>query len=142
MIGSHGLLHFEFLVHVDKNILCHKRTIIYRLFVLSMFVQSCAIPLPGSKDTRHLLIIGLGITTQKAANEEAAMVTTSKSLGLTMSNMPGVKASLGYSSAKIVTLSQDADLLIQVKHSLTDDIEICTNELELCDQITKSNQSQ
>ncbi len=109
------------------------------LMILAILLQSCAIPIPGSPETRHFLIIGVGVTAHKTAKDEAATVISSRSLGLTISDMPGVKASLGFASTKMVSVNQNANLLIQVKHKLSNDIEICTNDIEVCDQNTESN---
>ena len=74
-----------------------------------MFLFSgCSIPLK-SKESIHYLIIGFGVVSVPKGNEEKAIqASSSKSLGIIVSNQPDIKLGLGYTSNNTVLVGDGA----------------------------------
>lgn len=95
--------------------------------VLALALYGCACPIPiGNKNgTSHHMILGLGIVSVNDNNSEATVVTRSNAIGVALSNRPGLKFSVGYSSNKVLTISEKVDnVTIEVDHSPSGDITV------------------
>lgn len=77
---------------------------------LVLVLSGCA--LQSGKQTR--LIIGFGVVSVSDTNQNLAQVTRTKALGLTVSDQPGLKFGVGYSSSVVVAVKTNANLLIEV----------------------------
>ena len=62
------------------------------------------------KDSIHYVVIGLGIVTvPKQASETAVLATRTQALGVQLSDQPGAKLGLGYSSGSVVAIPNTAE---------------------------------
>ncbi len=68
--------------------------------------------------TRHYLIIGLGLVSVKEANEQAIEATRIHTLGLSITDRPGLKFGLGYSSSETVMVMDGAENVVVEVSSL------------------------
>jgi hypothetical protein len=69
-----------------------------------------AIPVNGKNETIHYVIIGFGIVTVPAPEKTAAVsVLKSQTLGAVISDQPGLKVGIGYSSGTVVLVPNGAE---------------------------------
>jgi hypothetical protein len=81
----------------------------------------------GSK----FFILGLGLVTLPATHgNEDILVANSKSIGLTLSNQPGIKASLGYTNSSVVSVPVKTNSITEVKTCPIDDKSIYVEVFE------------
>ena len=85
--------------------------------VVVVTLSGCCIPLSSSEDTRRHLIIGVGLVSINDNAPHAAVATSIKSFGASVSNQPGLIASLGYASSKVVSVAEGASVVVDVSHS-------------------------
>ena len=89
------------------------RGIIQSLLLVLIFSAAlssgCVGSIPGKGGATHHLIIGLGICSANTESNEAAVVTDVMALGLSISDRPGLKFGLGYSSSTVVTVNAGAE---------------------------------
>jgi len=81
-------------------------------WLLILFLPGCTIPLPSQgKEPQaiHHIILGFGIVTAKAPNDIAYVATSSQALGISVSDGPGIKFGMGYSSNIGVSVSERAE---------------------------------
>lgn len=58
----------------------------------------------------HYLILGVGIVTvPKPETQTAVLATKAQALGINISDQPGLKLGLGYSSSTVVAIPDNAD---------------------------------
>jgi hypothetical protein len=73
------------------------------------------VPIPAGGGTTYHLIIGLGVVKVNDTKQSAAVVTDSHSLGLVVSDRPGLKLGVGYASSSVVSVPPNAtDVRIDV----------------------------
>lgn len=80
--------------------------------LLIILLQGCTIPLSSKeKEPRaiHHIIFGFGIVTVKAPDNVSYVATSSQALGVSISDGPGVKLGVGYSSNIGVSVSERAE---------------------------------
>lgn len=78
---------------------------------------SCTLPLGKQAGKSYHLILGLGLVEVDDQTPHAATVTTARSLGVAVSDRPGLKFSAGYSSSHCVSVPAGApDVLIDASH--------------------------
>jgi hypothetical protein len=78
----------------------------------SFTAAGCAIPIQTEgKEPRtiHHVIIGFGIVTVKQPNDISYLATSTQAVGMNISDSPGLKLGLGYSSSIGVTVSERAE---------------------------------
>jgi hypothetical protein len=78
------------------------------VLISSALLGGCVSSMPGSGRTTHHLVIGLGVCSVNSGPNEAAIVTDVQALGLSISDRPGLKFALGYSSSTVATVSSGA----------------------------------
>lgn len=93
-------------------------------------LSGCAIPIPAEGDTRRHVIIGFGIVTVNDADSHTAVATSTKSLGLHVTNLTGTQAVLGYGSSKQIIIAEDASVIVDVAHAPTGEISIIAQAVE------------
>lgn len=79
------------------------------VLISSALLGGCVASIPGSGRTTHHLVIGLGVCSVNSGPNEAAIVTDVQAVGLSISDRPGLKFALGYSSGTVVTVSSGAE---------------------------------
>ena len=89
--------------------------------LVAILISGCCLPLASSDDTKKHLIIGVGLVSVNDGAPDAAVATSVKSLGVSVTNQPGLKGSVGYASSKVVTIAKGASVTIEVSYGLTDD---------------------
>lgn len=63
------------------------------------------IPIKGKEGTQHFIILGFGIVTvKKSEGETAVIATNTQALGINVSDQPGLKLGVGYSSSTVLTV--------------------------------------
>lgn len=71
----------------------------------------CCLSIPFSDDDAvHYLILGVGLVTiPKPGTETAVLSTKTQTLGLNLSDQPGLKMGIGYSSSTVVAIPDGAE---------------------------------
>lgn len=67
-----------------------------------------------SNGTKHVLVIGLGMVSVPLTNTPATQVSKTQAIGLIVSDQPGIKAGVGYSSSTIVQIATNQNILVEV----------------------------
>jgi uncharacterized protein YebE (UPF0316 family) len=79
------------------------------ILIIPLALGNCSgLKIKGENGETHYLILGLGVVTTNDNKENAIIATDSHSLGLIISNRPGVKLGLGYSESTVVTVQPGA----------------------------------
>ena len=111
------------------------RLLIKILFIIFIFSLSACSPLTikGKDGSIKYIILGFGVVTvPKNMNDIAITATKMNTLGMSISNQPGLKFSLGYSSGFFVTVPDHAsDVRLEVNQKLDGTIILDTINAEL-----------
>jgi hypothetical protein len=95
------------------------------------------IPIEGKEGTKHYVIIGFGIVTvKKTEGETAAIATNSQALGINLSDQPGLKLGVGYSSSTVLTVPDGAladDVRLEVSKRPFGLLKVTTHSAKLKD---------
>jgi hypothetical protein len=75
----------------------------------TILLASCTISVPGEGSTTHHLIIGIGVVSIDEPKEKALLTTDVQALGISVSDRPGLKLGIGYSSATVVSVAENAE---------------------------------
>jgi hypothetical protein len=67
-----------------------------------------------SNGTRHYVIVGFGVVSVPATNAPNTQVTKSQAIGLILSDQPGTKVGIGYSSSTVVQIATNQNILVEV----------------------------
>ncbi len=83
------------------------------IFLLSLFCASCSIPIKGKNESVHHLIIGIGIvTTAKEDKNIGVLAVKTQTIGLQLSDQPGLKFALGYSDSSVVSVPETTENIV------------------------------
>lgn len=95
------------------------------------------ITVKGKEGTKHFIIIGFGIVRVKCPEKEtAALVTDTQALGISVSDQPGLKFGLGYSSCTVTTVPDGMradDVRIEVTRKPIGALKVTTHSAKLND---------
>jgi hypothetical protein len=69
----------------------------------------CALPLRAPSGTTYHLIVGIGLVAVSDPEQTAAVVTQAQSLGVAISDRPGLKLGIGYASSTVTTVAEGAE---------------------------------
>lgn len=98
----------------------------------------------GKEGTKHFIIIGFGIIrVNKLEGETAAMVTDSQALGINVSDQPGLKFGVGYSSSTVLTVpdaTRAEDVRMEVSKRPFGSLKITTHSANLKDSSNKGEE--
>jgi hypothetical protein len=85
------------------------------------------------KGAIHYLILGIGLVAiPKPDNETAILATRVHTLGMNVSDQPGLKFSIGYSSSSVVTIPDGAeDVRVEISQMPGGSLEIETQSAQL-----------
>ncbi|MDX2144418.1 MAG: hypothetical protein SFV19_13765 [Rhodospirillaceae bacterium] len=80
--------------------------------LLALCLQGCAqdsrgivIDLDGDPTTRHVMVLGFGIVSMPKATAEASVTAVrTQSLGVSLSDLPGIALNAGYASSQVVAM--------------------------------------
>ncbi len=99
---------------LSKHVGCIKMRWCLIGLLLCLSVQGCVVSLKGKGETSHHIIIGIGLVSVK--DEPSAVLTTNtQSLGLSISDRPGLKVGFGYSSNIVVSVPDSVqDVRVEV----------------------------
>lgn len=79
----------------------------------------------------EFLVLGIGfIKVPGSSQANDVLVVNARSLGLAISNQPGLKASLGYASSSVVSVPADVQAITEVKSCAVGDEEVSVNVLK------------
>lgn len=68
------------------------------------------VPWNDDSDTVHFLVLGFGlISVAKPDTEPAVLATQMHSVGLTVSDQPGLRVGIGYADGSVVAIPADAE---------------------------------
>ncbi len=99
------------------------------------------IPIEGKEGTKHFIIIGFGIVSVKRLEgETAAIATNSQALGINVSDQPGLKLGVGYSSSTVLTVPDGTradDVRMEVSKRPFGLLKIVTHSAKLRDSSKK-----
>jgi hypothetical protein len=65
-------------------------------------------------DTTHYVVIGFGVVSVPRTNTSPVQVVKSQAIGLSVSDQPGIKFGIGYSSSTTVSIHTNQNVLIEV----------------------------
>lgn len=89
----------------------------------------------GEDGTKHFIIIGFGIIrVNRPEGETAALVTDAQALGINVSDQPGLKFGVGYSSSTVLTVPDGIraeDVRMEVSKRPFGSLKITTYSAEL-----------
>ncbi|HJU06221.1 MAG TPA: hypothetical protein VJ692_13815 [Nitrospiraceae bacterium] len=89
------------------------------LILGAVLLGGCTLPIQGQGNTTHHLIVGVGVCSVNDPKDKAVVTTDTHALGLSVSDRPGLKFGLGYSSSTVVTVGDGAeDVRIEVSKTL------------------------
>jgi hypothetical protein len=77
--------------------------------VTFMLLSGCIVSVSGEGGSSHHVIIGFGIVSVNEDPDKAVVATDVYALGLSLSDRPGLKVGLGYSSGTVVSVAPDAE---------------------------------
>lgn len=111
----------------------HTRNINILFIIISLlFFAGCSIPITNEAGTTYHLIIGLGIVTTNHNINTAATVTRSKTLGVSVSNQPGLLFGMGYSSSKTVSIKEGAEnVLVEIEDNAMGDLSVTVGNMTI-----------
>lgn len=86
------------------------------IYLALLFCGCSGIKISDGKGSIHHLIVGIGIVTcPDTRTENGILATKSNSLGLQISNQPGLKFALGYASSYVTAIPETADnVLVEI----------------------------
>jgi hypothetical protein len=85
------------------------------LAILAIVLSGCVVSVPGKEGSSHHVIIGFGVVSVNEAPEKAIIATDTHALGLSLTDRPGLKFGIGYSSSTVVTVAPHAkDVRVEV----------------------------
>ncbi len=85
---------------------------VFSLLILIPFFGGCVVSIPGKGDesnTSHHIIFGFGIVSVNEPKDIALISTSTQALGINMSDRPGMKLGVGYSSNTVITVPNGAE---------------------------------
>ena len=93
-----------------------RRRVPVTLVVLSVLLCQGCMSWTDPSGTTHHLIIGVGFVRCNETKDKQVLATYTTAFGVTLSDSPGLRFGLGYSSGTVVSVSSDApDVLVDVK---------------------------
>jgi hypothetical protein len=72
----------------------------------------CSLPLRDASGTTYHLIIGIGVVAVSDPAQTAAVVTQAQSLGIAVSDRPGLVFGVGYASSTVTSVADGAEDVI------------------------------
>lgn len=83
--------------------------------VIILLLAGCCVVTEGKDKTIHHLIIGIGVVSVKETPSPSVVVTDSKAIGINISDRPGLKLGIGYSSSTVLTIPDNAtDVRVEI----------------------------
>jgi hypothetical protein len=80
---------------------------------LSFLILTSCVPFT-SNGTRHTLVLGFGIVSMPATNTAVAQITKTQAIGFVLSDQPGIKAGIGYTSSIVTQIGTNQNILVEV----------------------------
>jgi len=82
--------------------------------ILFLLLTGCA---SYTKDgTRHTIVLGFGIVSTPAIPDAEVTAVKTSVVGVTLSDVPGLRFGVGYSSATSVVVNTNAQAIIEINH--------------------------
>ena len=75
---------------------------------LALWVSAC-LAIPGRGGTTHIVVLGFGIVSVNDRNPNAVVATDTQALGVYVTDRPGLRLGVGYSSSVVVSVSGGAE---------------------------------
>ncbi len=77
------------------------------MLFLTVCNSGCALPLKGENETMHYLIIGIGLVSiPKQEADTGILAAKTQTLGVQISDQPGLKFAAGYSNSSVVVVPE------------------------------------
>jgi len=99
----------------------------------------------GKEGTKHFIIIGFGIVrVNRPEGETAAVVTDAQALGIHVSDQPGLKFGVGYSSSTVLTVPDGTradDVRMEVSRHPFGPLKITTDSAKLKEFLNKGEKN-
>lgn len=95
---------------------CRRPLAMFGIGLLSLTLAACAFETKGGDGTRHYLILGAGLVSVNDQKSDAAVAVRTHSLGIAVSDIPGMRLAAGYASSKYVAVADGRkDLIIEIE---------------------------
>lgn len=96
----------------------YRGILIFALTLSLLVLTSCVASVPGKgseANTKYFIVLGFGIISVNEPEESAVVSTSAQALGISVSDRPGLKFALGYSSSTVVTIPNGArDVRVEI----------------------------
>lgn len=82
------------------------------ILLVLLVTSSCIVSIPGKgseSNTSHHIVIGFGIVSVNEPENIALISTSTQVLGINLSDRPGMKLGVGYSSNTVITVPDGAE---------------------------------
>lgn len=91
--------------------------------LMLVLLAGCSLPFKNGKGTTYHLIIGAGLVTTHSNDTNAVIATRTKALGVSVSDQPGTKLAVGYSSSKVVSVAEgNNNVLVEIEDNANGDL--------------------
>jgi hypothetical protein len=77
--------------------------------LLAALCGGCALPIRTSSGTTYHVILGFGVVAVSDPDQSAAVVTHAQSVGVAITDRPGLKLGVGYASSTVTTVAEGAE---------------------------------
>lgn len=77
--------------------------------LIAALCGGCALPVRTSSGTTYHVIIGFGVVAVSDPDQTAAVVTHAQSIGVAITDRPGLKLGVGYASNTVTTVAEGAE---------------------------------
>ncbi|MDX2166063.1 MAG: hypothetical protein SF182_03340 [Deltaproteobacteria bacterium] len=105
--------------------------------LLAMLCSGCALPLRSSSGTTYHLIVGIGVVAVSDPDRTAAVVTQAQSVGVAISDRPGLKLGIGYASSTVTSVAEGAeDVRIEAAHYPGGPLTVNVDKADLAPRVT------
>lgn len=81
---------------------------LYLLFLASLANWAC-LAIPGRGGTTHYVVLGFGVISVNERGRPGVVATDGQTLGVCVSDRPGLKLAVGYSSSAVVSVADGAE---------------------------------
>ncbi len=80
-----------------------------RVLVLALsIVASACLAIPGGGGTTHIVVLGFGVVSVNDRSRNGVIATDTQALGVCVTDRPGLKLGVGYSSSVVVSVPDGA----------------------------------
>jgi hypothetical protein len=84
------------------------------MLTLTLLALAAGCSTTGKDGTRHYIVIGFGLVSVNTTNLASAEVYKMQVLGISASDMPGVRLNMGYASSLVVLVPANNSAILEI----------------------------